>query len=170
MPTSRSSFSTAARAGAYQPSQTHSHSTASQGPSLTLTLWIHDSIIHKEEAWLNYNLFPPGACKPGDIVEVRRVPCSNRPRKGGNHSASEGGGGSSSAEGRIESGEDENVGAEKRRSGVTMRRSKSDPVGVAPAGAQEGANLLLVVKEMEKDMLVKQPTMQVYILLLCPPL
>lgn len=62
------------------------------------------------------------------------------------------------------------MGAEKRRSGVTMRRSKSDPVGVAPAGAQEGANLLLVVKEMEKDMLVKQPTMQVYILLLCPPL
>lgn len=58
------------------------------------------------------------------------------------------------------------MGGEKGRSGVAMRRSKSDPVGVGPgpsAGAQEGANLLLVVKGMEKDMLVKQPTMQVYI-------
>ena len=57
------------------------------------------------------------------------------------------------------------MGGEKGRGGVAMRRSKSDPVGVGPGpptGAREGANLLFVVKEMEKEMLVKQPTMQVY--------
>ena len=44
----------------------------------TLTLWIHgpdaNQTLSRHEAVLNYDLFPPGVAKPGDVAEVRLVP------------------------------------------------------------------------------------------------
>jgi hypothetical protein len=43
----------------------------------TLTLWIHDPdaslALSKHEAVLNYELFPSGAARPGDVAEVRLI-------------------------------------------------------------------------------------------------
>ena len=160
MPPSRHSTSAAPSVYQYPQSQATSH-----GPSLTLTLWIHDNSLSKQEAWLKYDLFPLGTCKPGDLVEVRLAHTNGTARKGGGHGAGEGGA-SSSAEGRIESGDDEGMGADSRgRGGVAMKRSKSD--GGASSGPQMGADgegrFLFVVREMEKDLWLKQPKMQVYI-------
>ena len=155
MPPSR--HSTSAAPSVYQHPQSQAHSA---GPSLKLTLWIHGDSL-KQEAWLNYNLFPPGTCKPGDLVEVKPAHTNSNARKGAGE-----GGASSSAEGRIESGDDEGTGAESRgRGGVAMKRSKSD--GGASSGPQMGAGdqgrFLFVVREMEKDLWLKQPKMQVYL-------
>ena len=161
MPPSRQS--TSAAPSVHQFSQSHSHS-GSQGPSITLTLWIHDNLHNKQEAWLNYDLFPPGTCKPGDIVEVRPAHIRTNTRKSGSHSAGEGGT-SSSAEGRLESGDDEGTGAEGRgRGGVAMKKNKSDGGG-SSSGVQISSgeqSFLFVVREMEREMWLKQPKMQVY--------
>lgn len=152
MPPSR--HSTSAAPSVYQHPQSQA---ASHGPSLTLTLWIHDNLLSKQEAWLNYNLFPPGTCNPGDLVEVRPAHTNSNTRKGGGYGAGEG---SSSAEGRIESGDDEGAGAEGRgRGGVAMKRSKSDGPQIGTSG--EG-RFLFVVREMERDLWLKQPNLQVY--------
>lgn len=161
MPPSRHSTSVAH--SVYQNSQSHSQSAS--GPSLTLTLWIHDNLINKQEAWLNYNLFPQGTCKPGDLVEVRPVLHENSHARKGGHSAGEGGG-SSSAEGRIESGDDEGTGGEGRgRGGAAMKRSRSDGGGSTQQqmGCPAEGSFLFVVREMERDLWLKQPKMQVYI-------
>jgi len=159
MPPSR--HSTSAAPSVYQHPQSQAHSA---GPSLKLTLWIHGDSL-KQEAWLNYDLFPPGTCNPGDLVEVKPAHTNSNARKGSGHGVGEGGA-SSSAEGRIESGDDEGAGAESRgRGGVAMKRGKSD--GGASSGPQMGAGdegkFLFVVREMEKDLWLKQPKMQVYL-------
>lgn len=57
-----------------------------------MTLWIHDpdqaGCLSKNEAVLNYDLFPQGFAKPGDVAEVKLLP---RPNVGGhgNDSGSE---------------------------------------------------------------------------------
>ncbi|TGZ85488.1 hypothetical protein EX30DRAFT_361315 [Ascodesmis nigricans] len=69
----------------YPPSALFSTTHANQ-TSKTLTLWIHDpdaaSSLSKHEAVLNYELFPPGIAKPGDVAEVRLV----NPKSAGNTS------------------------------------------------------------------------------------
>lgn len=65
----------------HPPSTTHTHPTlfshTCSPSSKNLTLWIHDpdsiNSISKHEAVLNYELFPPGVAKPGDVAEVRLV-------------------------------------------------------------------------------------------------
>lgn len=51
--------------------------------SRTLTLWIHDpdsiSSLSRNETVLNYELFPKGVAKPGDVAEVRLVPAITPP-------------------------------------------------------------------------------------------
>ncbi|KAF8421251.1 hypothetical protein EV426DRAFT_706882 [Tirmania nivea] len=161
MPPSR--HSTSAAPSVYQHPQSQAHSAASHGPSLKLTLWIHDNLLSKQEAWLNYDLFPPGTCKPGDLVEVKPAHTSSSARKGNGHGAGEGGA-SSSAEGRIESGDDEGRGPESRgRGGVTMKRSKSDVGASSKPQVGDGSEgrFLFVVREMEKDLWLKQPKMQI---------
>lgn len=61
----------------YPPSTAHTSHTFSgaHSASRTLTLWIHDpeatAALSKYDAVLNYDLFPPGIAKPGDIAEVK---------------------------------------------------------------------------------------------------
>lgn len=164
MPPSRQSNSAAP--SVYQASHSHSQSTGSHGPSLTLTLWLHDVLQGKQEAWLNYDLFPPGTCNPGDIVEVRQAYTSGGTRKGGSHSAGEGGASSSAEGGRLESGDDEGTGAESRgRGSVVMKRNKSDGGGGSTESqviSGEG-RFLFVVREMDREVWLKQPKMQVSI-------
>jgi hypothetical protein len=58
--------------------------------SRTLTLWIHDpeaaSALSRYDAVLNYELFPPGVAKPGDVAEVRLIP-QTASSSGGNMSS-----------------------------------------------------------------------------------
>lgn len=62
----------------YPPSTAHTLFSSAHQNSKTLTLWIHDpdaaSSLSKHEAVLNYDLFPPGIARPGDVAEVRLVP------------------------------------------------------------------------------------------------
>ena len=79
-------------ANLYPPSAASAHpATAQPGGTLnsrTLTLWIHDpdatSALSKNEAILNYELFPKGVAKPGDIAEVSLIPLVALPPAGGN--------------------------------------------------------------------------------------
>ncbi|KAF8469033.1 hypothetical protein BDZ91DRAFT_781958 [Kalaharituber pfeilii] len=134
--------------------QSASQSTASQGPTLVLTLWIHDNLLSKHEAWLNYELFPPGTCKPGDLVEVRPANSSGR----SSLSVGEG----SSAEAHGDSGDDEGTGGEGiDKRGTSMRRSKSGSIAPSMKEGSDKQRFLFVVRPMDPELRQKQPKMQV---------
>lgn len=150
---------------AFQNQTAHSQSLPStQGPSLTLTLWILEG-IQKYEAWLNYDLFPPGTCKPGDIVEVRAAG-----ENGPNNGAPESAGGtttvsSTASEMGTGGGETEattdfsRVGAAaKSKDAIRLGNGGGNP---GDTRKEEGQRFLFVVREMDQELRQKQPNLQV---------
>ncbi|KAF8246200.1 hypothetical protein K440DRAFT_602761 [Wilcoxina mikolae CBS 423.85] len=76
----------------YPPSTsyaTYPGSSQASPNTRTLTLWIHDpdqpQALSRHEAVLNYDLFPDGVAKPGDVAEVRLIPQASS--SGGNISS-----------------------------------------------------------------------------------
>lgn len=66
-PTSQSSSTVASNAHSFRHPQT-----------LNLNLWIHEDAFFKHEVYLNYKSFPPGTVNPGDVVELRPTPQSDK--------------------------------------------------------------------------------------------
>jgi hypothetical protein len=122
----------------------------------TLTLWIHDpdasGSLSKHETVLNYDLFPPGVAKPGDVAEVRLVPqatsasTNNLPAEGystgnGNGHASDNGSGSLLADRRPVRRKGSYTG-----SMIEEERPKNDL-----STTQEEPIFLFVIRELEES-------------------
>ncbi|KAA8893832.1 hypothetical protein FN846DRAFT_1025469 [Sphaerosporella brunnea] len=142
----------------YPPSTAHTTYPGSNqlnSNSRTLTLWIHDpeapGALSRFDSVLNYELFPPGVAKPGDVAEVRLIPQTTT-SAGGNMSSE---GYSSGGNGHVS---DNGSGAGDRRTSLRKGsyagsvagdddRSKS---GTRQKEDEEG-RFLFVIRELEES-------------------
>lgn len=104
----------------------------------TMTLWIHDrdqtGSISDHEAVLNYELFPPGFAKPGDVAEVTLLP---RPNAGGHV---------------YESGSDSPAEMMERRSSyVGSTVGEEEPARYAKKLADDNGQFLFVIRELDES-------------------
>ncbi|KAI5785575.1 hypothetical protein DFH27DRAFT_505338 [Peziza echinospora] len=131
----------------------HHGQTPAQGHPLILNLWIHEASLSKHEAWLNYDLFPRGTCKPGDIVEVRAA----RSRRAG-ISKGDGPGG----EGHTDNSHDESgdAGGARRRSNTKSSKRQAGP-SLRTDDQDDKHRYLFVVRQMDPELRQKQPNMQI---------
>ena len=154
----------------YPPSTAHTAYLGSQSSSSlntkTLTLWIHDPdaspTLSKNEAVLNYELFPPGVAKPGDVAEVRLLPQPSATPNG--NASSEGysssGGGHISDSGCAGPPHERRGGPDRKGSRTTSNVAVEE--GASPKNREpkeEEGSFLFVIKELEESQ--KKPNIQV---------
>ncbi|KAI5805190.1 hypothetical protein EDC01DRAFT_725733 [Geopyxis carbonaria] len=139
----------------YPPSIHPSHAGTFSGAdqnSRTLTLWIHDpdaaATLSKHEAVLNYELFPPGVARPGDVAEVRLLP-PPASSSGGNISSE----GYSSGGHASDAGMEETEKMERRASyaGSAMEYAEEALHSKKERPEEEEGRFLFVIRELEES-------------------
>ncbi|KAL7272365.1 vacuolar membrane-associated protein iml1 [Rhizina undulata] len=159
----------AAAGNLHPPSIAHTYTTSyyshANANSKTLTLWIHDpdsnASVFKNEAVLNYELFPPGIAKPGDIAEVRLL----RPRTAANAGDGNGRDGyAASIAGTID-GYGGGEPMERKRSfpGSVLAGAEDERSAYAaaqPKAVDDGKKFLFVIRELQPEQRAR-PNMQI---------
>ena len=132
----------------YPPSTAHTIYPASSlgnTNSRTLTLWIHDpdasAALSRHDAVLNYDLFPPGVAKPGDIAEVQLIShVTNAP------------GSNLMSDSHASDTPTANSGRKGSYSGSVAATADDDKSrGELLKGGEEEGKVLLVIKELEES-------------------
>ena len=133
----------------------HTPYPASPQPSpntKTLTLWIHDPDaavpFSPRDAVLNYELFPPGVAKPGDVAEVRLIPQVTAPGSG--NLSAEGGGNMHISENGAKSTKADRRTIERHTSYAGSGIDEDASAKIEEPKEEEG-RFLFVIRELEES-------------------